>query len=505
MESLFLVLAVGAIVAIGAKKIGIPYNVALVVVGLLLVLTSILPHQGLDPEILLVGFLPALVFEGSLSADAGGLRAANRPILALAVPGVAVTLLATAAVATLALSLPFAVALLLGAVLAITDTVSVLIAFRSVRVPHRLAAIMEGESLFNDGTALVLVAVTTSIVMSGHFDAVEASRHLAVAIVGGLALGAAFAAFGTAVLRNAPDHLTAILVTLVLVFVTALASERMHASPVIAVVVVGLGVGHAARKNLEPSRVVALQSFWETVGFALNVLIFLLVGMQLEARELLHAAPVILLATLALHAGRAVAVYGCFGLMRILGGERVPMKWQHVFVFGNIKGALSMATILALPDDLPYRAKLVPIVFGVTLVTLVTQALPFARFLRAMGVTLGGDKTAIDEAKTTLIMARRGQHELDELLSAGLLDRQSHAERRAAFQRQIIFAERALKDVRASAEVVDGTLLHAQKAAVLDASRRGLVDPTVAARHIGRMDSALLLLAHEEQHDEEKH
>src|SRR3954469_14873626 len=130
MESLFLVLAVGAIVAIGAKKIGIPYNVALVVVGLLLVLTAILPHQGLDPEILLVGFLPALVFEGALSADAGGLRAANRPILALAVPGVLVTLLATAAVATLALSLPFSVALLLGAVLAITDTVSVLIAFR---------------------------------------------------------------------------------------------------------------------------------------------------------------------------------------------------------------------------------------------------------------------------------------------------------------------------------------------------------------------------------------
>ncbi|MGZ3451827.1 MAG: cation:proton antiporter [Polyangiales bacterium] len=498
MESFFLVLAVGALVAIGAKRIGVPYNVALVVVGLLLVLTAILPHTPLDPEIMLVGFLPALVFEGALSADLGGLRAASRPILALAVPGVAISLLATAAVAKLALSLPFSVALLLGSVLAITDTVSVLIAFRSVRVPHRLAAIMEGESLFNDGTALVLVAVSTSIVMSGKFDAVETTRHLALAIVGGLALGAAFAAAGTAILRSAPDHLTAILVTLVLVFVTALASERMHASPVIAVVVLGLGVGRAARQNLEPSCVVALTSFWETIGFALNVLIFLLIGMQLEARELIRAAPVILLATIALHAGRAVAVYGCFALLRAFGGETVPMRWQHVFVFGNIKGALSMAAILALPDDLPYRAKLVPIVFGVTFLTLVAQALPFGRFLRAMGVTLAGDRAEIDDAKTTLIMARRGQAQLDELLSAGLLDRQSHAERRAAFQRQIIFAERVLRDVRASAALVDGTVLHAQKAAVLDASRRGLVDPAVAAKHVAQVDSALLLIAHQE-------
>src|SRR4051794_22979779 len=255
LEQLLIVLAVGSAVAIVARRISVPYNVALVVVGLVLVLLKVLPETPMDPGVVLMVFLPILIFQGALSADATSLRQAARPILALAVPGVAMSLLATATIASWEIGLPFPVALLLGAVLAITDTVSVLLAFRSVRVPHRLAAIMEGESLFNDGTALVLVAVTTSIVMSGRFDAVDTARHLAVAIIGGLALGAAFAAAGTAVLRNAPDHLTAILVTLVLVFITALASERLHASPVIAVVVVGLFVGRAARKNLEPSRV----------------------------------------------------------------------------------------------------------------------------------------------------------------------------------------------------------------------------------------------------------
>ena len=153
-------------------------------------------------------FLPILVFQGALSADDTSMRHAARPILALAVPGVALSLLATAAVASWEIGLPFAVALLLGAVLAITDTVSVLLAFRSVRVPHRLAAIMEGESLFNDGTALVLVGVAATVVLEGAADFAELGRHLLVAVIAGAILGTVFGMVGAFVLRHAPDQLT---------------------------------------------------------------------------------------------------------------------------------------------------------------------------------------------------------------------------------------------------------------------------------------------------------
>ncbi len=171
-------------------------------------------------------------------------------------------------------------------------------------------------------------------------------------------------------------------------FATSLVCEHFHASPVIAVVVAGLIVGNAARTSLEPSRVLALQGFWETAGFALNVLLFLLVGMQLEASSIIREAGAIALALLALHAGRAVAVYGTFGLMRMAVKEVVPTRWQHVMVVGNIKGSLSMAAVLALPEALPNRDRLVTIVFGVTFVTLVTQALPFKKLLVWLGVTL---------------------------------------------------------------------------------------------------------------------
>src|SRR5262245_35881517 len=138
LESLLLALAVGSTVAIGAKRFALPYNVALVVVGLLLVFLDVLPSKALDPDLVLIVMLPVLVFEGALFADAEHLDRARRPIVALAAPGVALSLVATGAIATWVLDLPFAVAMLLGALLAITDTVSVLLAFRSVRVPHRL-------------------------------------------------------------------------------------------------------------------------------------------------------------------------------------------------------------------------------------------------------------------------------------------------------------------------------------------------------------------------------
>jgi CPA1 family monovalent cation:H+ antiporter len=500
LEQLLLVLTVGSAVAIGAKRISVPYNVALVVVGLLLVLMNVLPETPMEPGVVLLVFLPILVFQGALSADDTSMRRAARPILALAVPGVALSLLATAAIAAWELGLPFPIALLLGAVLAITDTVSVLLAFRSVRVPHRLAAIMEGESLFNDGTALVLVSLAATVVMQGSADPVQIARMLVIAIAAGALLGTAFGTLGAQVLRRAPDDLTAILASLVAVFATSLLTEHLGGSAVIAVVVAGVLIGHEMRARLEPSRVLALQSFWEIAAFVLNVWLFLLVGMQLRSDLLLREAWPIALAVVALHAGRAVAVYGCFGALH-LAGDGVPLRWQHVMVFGNVKGALSMAAVLALPQGIAYRERLIAIVFGVTLVTLVTQALPFRRFLTWLGVAGHTGGETADECKAVLIGARRAQAELDGLLASGLISRREHAERWAAFQRDIIGAERTLRMVgggSATTDVAHLAVLAARKAAILDAARRGLITERTAGSQVAALDEQILRAAADE-------
>lgn len=493
LEQILLVLATGAAVAIVAKRIKIPYNVALVVVGLVLVILNMLPDTPMEPSLVLLVFLPILVFQGAISADDVSMRLAARPILALSLPGVAISLLATAAIASWEIGLPFSVALLLGAVLAITDTVSVLLAFRSVRVPHRLAAIMEGESLFNDGTALVLVSLTATVVLQGYADPAQIGRMLVVAIIAGLLIGAALGTLGAIVMRHAPDDLTALLSSIVTVFGTSLVAEMLHGSAVIAVVVAGVLVGREMRTRLEPSRVLALHSFWEFAAFLINVWLFLLVGMQLQSERLLQEAVPILLAVIALHVGRAVAVYGCFGALH-MAGERVPWRWQHVMVFGNIKGALSMAAVLALPAGIAYRDRLIAIVFGVTLVTLVTQALPFRAFLNWLGVAQDAGDVEADERRAILIGARRGQAELDSLLAAGLLSRHEHAEQWAAFQRDIIESERVLRrlDDDPHASVSRPSVLAARKAAILDAARRGLITERTAAASVAALDKQIL-------------
>jgi CPA1 family monovalent cation:H+ antiporter len=251
-------------------------------------------------------------------------------------------------------------------------------------------------------------------------------------------------------------------------------------------------------------RFLALQGFWEVAGFGANVLLFLLVGMQLDARILMNEAQSIVFAVLALHAGRAVAVYGCFAVLRAVGRDVVPPRWQHVMVFGNIKGALSMAAVLALPANMPHRAELVAIVFGVTFVTLLTQALPFRRVLMMLGVAHAGDDP-LDAARANLIAARRGQAELDTLLATGLLARGDHAERRAAFQRVIIDAESELRAPEADAAedvLVDSALLTSQKAALVDAARRGLIASATAERAISGIDRQLLRVATGEEHSE---
>jgi len=499
LEQLLLVLAIGSAVAIVAKRIDVPYNVALVIVGLLLVLMNVLPQTVMDPGVVLMVFLPILVFQGALSADDTSMRRAARPILALAVPGVALSLFATAAIASWEIGLPFSIALLLGAVLAITDTVSVLLAFRSVRVPHRLAAIMEGESLFNDGTALVLVSVAATVVLQGSADAAEIGRLLIVAVVAGTILGIVFGMVGAFVLQHAPDELTAVLASLVTVFATSLLTEHLGGSAVIAVVLAGVLVGHAMRANLEPSRVLALQGFWDIAAFVTNVWLFLLVGIQLRSEFLLQEAWTIVLAVIALHAGRAVAVYGCFGALH-LSGHGVPWRWQHVMVFGNIKGALSMAAVLALPAGIPYRDRLIAIVFGVTLVTLVTQALPFRRFLQWLGVAGHAPDETGDRCRAVLISARRAQLELDNLLAAGLVSRHEHADRRAAFQRDIIEAERVLRTAGMRDDVALPAVLAARKAAIVDAARRGLITDRTAGDHIAALDQQILRLDVETGH-----
>src|SRR5688572_13569715 len=338
-------LLVAAAVGFAARRLGVHYNIALVVVGAALTGLHAFPHVGLDPDVVIQVFLPVLLFEAAISTDLRRLREEVWPVVLLAVPGVLLTVAVAGGILHFGLGLSLVIALLVGAILAATDTIAVIATFRKVRAPARLRAIVENESLFNDGTALVVFATILATQQRGTFDVGSGLLDLAWVTAAGIGIGVLAGWLASQLLRQTDDHLMEILFTVIVTYGAWLLSERLHASPVLAVVAAGITIGSVGWGEVTPTGKVAIRSFWAVVAFGIDTILFLLIGLQLDLAALSGAASAIAWGLLALTAGRVTAVYSMLALLRLRrhGAQNVPMEWQHLLVWGNLKGSLSMA------------------------------------------------------------------------------------------------------------------------------------------------------------------
>ncbi|MCB0126705.1 MAG: cation:proton antiporter, partial [Caldilineaceae bacterium] len=283
------VLLIVTLVAMVARRIKLPYTVALVLAGLLIALQNELRIE-LTPELVLALFLPPLVFEAAFHLRLGQLRANLTPILTLAIPGV---LLSTALVGIL-LSLfgilPLPAALLFGALIAATDPVAVIAVFRAVGAPKQLTVLVEGESLFNDGTAIVVFHIMLAYVLEGTLSPLEGVVDFFIVSLGGVAIGLILG-YGTAeLIARIDDYLIEITLTTVAAYGSYLIAESFHMSGVLAVVMAGLVIGNVGPRGMSPTTRIVLINFWEYLAFLANSFVFILIGMNVEYDELLQFA-----------------------------------------------------------------------------------------------------------------------------------------------------------------------------------------------------------------------
>jgi len=502
-----LLLLIAAAVGFIAKHLRIHYNIALVLAGGALGASHAVPDVSLRPEIVLQVFLPILLFEATLATDLRRLRENILPVAMLAVPGVIVTLLVAGAILSAGLHLDWRVACLLGAALAATDTIAVIASFRKVRVSPRLAAIVENESLFNDGTAIVAFTTILAVVEGGRFDPVRGLAGLAWVTVVGLGCGMLLGYAVAHLLRGTDDHLLEIMLTAIGAYGSALAAETLHVSPVLAVVAAGMTLRATGWEGVTPAGKVAIRSVWEVAAFGVNSVLFLLIGLQVDFPSLVASGRPVLWGILALTVGRAAAVYPILGLVRLLG-HRVPLRWQHLLVWGNLKGSLSMALVLTLPATLPQRDLLIGIVFGCALVTLTVQGLTLAAVIRALGVGKRDEAAQQLEAEQgRLLAARAGQAEVDRLQRLGLLHSGMFQRMRAAYQGTIAQSERRLRDLLAAhateeerqTRTVRRRLLSVEKSAIQDATTSGILTEEGAADIADRIDRDMADLATDEE------
>jgi monovalent cation:H+ antiporter, CPA1 family len=368
---------VAALVALVARRIAVPYTVALVVFGLGAAIFA--PRGGftITEELVLAVLLPGLIFEAAYQTDIGELRRTFGGIALLAAPGVIVTALIVAAVLLFATGLPFELGFVVGAMVSATDPAAVVSTFRRLKAPNRLTTLVEGESLFNDGTGLVVFVIALDAVQTEvRLD--EAVVSFVLTIVVSSLIGGLIGLVASRIVATVDDHLIELTVSLAAAYGAYLVADLFHESGVIATVVAGIVLGTYGRRiGMSRETQAALDTVWEFLAFLLTALVFLLVGLAISLPQLVNALAPILWTVLAILVGRAVVVYLLLGGTSRIISDRyhpaVPVAWLHVMFWAGLRGAVAVAMALSLPSDFPQRTLLQEITFGVVLFTLLVQ------------------------------------------------------------------------------------------------------------------------------------
>jgi monovalent cation/hydrogen antiporter len=430
---LLLMVAVAAM-SILARPLGVPYPILLVLGGLLLGLVPGLPAVELPPELVLVLFLPPLLYSAAFFSSLRDLRADLRAISLSAVGLVLATMVAVAVAAhALVDGLSWGAAFTLGAIVAPTDALAATAVARRLGAPRRLVTILEGESLINDATALVAYRIAVATAVGGGFVLWEAGLRFVAGVAGGVAMGLIVGWLVAGIRRRLEDPPAEILLSVVTGYAAYLPAERLGVSGVLAAVTAGLFIGWRAPELASPTTRLLAFSFWEILVYLLNAVLFVLVGLQLRPilEQVSGRSAATLLGLAALISAAVIAVRIAWGfsvpyLIRALDrrpsqvARRVGARQRLISGWSGMRGAVSLAAALALPletragQPFPERDLILFLTFGVIFVTLVVQGLTLPALIRRLGVHDDGGEER-EELRARLGAADAALARLEEL------------------------------------------------------------------------------------------
>jgi len=347
-----------------------PYQVVLAAFGILIGVLPGLPHIQLSPDVILAVFVPALVFEGALNLDLAALRRVALPVALLATLGVVMSIGCIGTLARLALGLPWPSAFLLGAILSPTDPIAVVGIVRRSGAPARLAALLEGESLFNDGTGVAAFTVILAAVATGHVSAAAVGLNFVLVTVGGVAVGIVVGLLGAILVRMTTHAATEVALTLCVAYGSYALAAVTGAGGVMAVVAAGVAMARVGTWGRHTER------SWARLTILLNVALFTLIGIGLPAAAVLGVAGSVVAGFLILIAARLVPVY-----MLAFG---ISQRWRQLLWWGGVRGALSVALALAASNVAAVDRSVPVIAYGVVALSLLLQGAAVRPAVRLM-------------------------------------------------------------------------------------------------------------------------
>ncbi len=481
----FLLILIAFAVALIARKLRAPYALALVITGLVVGIPRLLPRVHLEPGILMTIFLPPLLFESALNLHIDLLKRDWRPIAIYTLAGTIASTFIIGTVASFAAHIPLNVGLLFGALISTTDPISVIAIFRRLGAGRRLSLIMEAESLFNNDTAVVLFTVVAGITFGGRISGLAATEQFLQLAVGGALLGTAIGILASRVHYALDDHLVEITLTTLVAFGSYLLAERLHVSGVMSVVAAGITLGsYGMKTSMSPGTQLAVTAFWEYAAFVVNSVVFLLIGIEVAYINWSHNALLALAASLAVLLGRA-AIYPISLVVNRLGGS-IPLKWQHILVWGGLRGALSMALVLGIKPEFQYRDSLVAATFGVVLFSLLVQGSTVGVLLRKLGLSNSAIEASpeLKLLEAQLISVQGGLNEIDRLRAADAqpvwaleqLNTEFRAKETALYAAMEKHEPGYTTDLRSRASGYRAAVLVAERNALADARKQGILE-----------------------------
>jgi len=421
------------------RKAGIPYTVFLVIIGIGIgelsrhwPAFSAFQQLSLTPELVLFVFLPVLIFESGLKLDARQLIKDIVPVLTLAIPAL---LISTAIIGTgmwVFMPIKLTTGLLFGALISATDPVAVIALFKELGTPQRLTVLVEGESLMNDATAIVLFNILLGLALFGGGSFAEiptAIGEFIIVFVGGgvagLLFGVLISIIATRITLNASVVMTLSMVFAYGTFV--LVEHHLHLSGVMAVAVCALFFGIFGVPKLPQSTTKALEEIWDFLALLANTLLFILVGISVNVAGLFNRLDAILIAVLLILVARAGVIYSLVPLtVKAFNLPQVTIGERHIMWWGGLKGGLAIAIVLSIPDELPGKSLLLDLTLGVVMFSLMVNAPTIRPLINRLGINRL-DEEELEELKQGINLAKTNAHNiLDRFLDAGVISRSTH-------------------------------------------------------------------------------
>lgn len=492
-------LLIVSIVAIAVRRLRIPYTVALVIAGLLITFQSAIKFE-LTPELILALFVTPLVFEAAFHLNVNELRRNLTAILIMAIPGVILTMFIVGGMLLFGIHLSLPIALLFGALISATDPVAVVALFRTLGVPKRLTVLIEGESLFNDGTAIVLFNLMIAIVLTSKINLAASVGQFFIVSIGGILVGLVLGWLVAQLISRVDNYLIETTLTTVLAFGSYLLADRLGFSGILAVLMAGLVNGNIGQQGMSPTSRIVIFNFWEYVAFLTNSLLFLLIGLQVNISALLAAWQPILWAILAVFVARTVVVYGLSLLVRRVA-EPIPLSWQHILNWGDLRGAICLALALSLPISMgPDRDLLRTMTFGVVLFTLLVQSTTMSPLVKRLKIITRSEAQVeyeLQHARLTAI--RSADYRLDRMHNDGMLSSHTWEKLKRSLTSQAAELAEKVRGMLLADPVLEGEeletgwreMLRAQRSALLSLRQDGVISDDVFEQLSTEVDAQL--------------